>query len=505
MLYRFMAIFLILCGFAFGYDDVGCLVGGSSASNSHPGFFALGGVAGITAAQAHNGNGESFFEDTGLAVADDGGSIEITAALDGDFADLLVGMGVYVTWTDTGGGGTGTDGPQIIIAIDTGTNPDTITIGGWLAIYAGDDVGIVVGGAVEIVDGLQEVLDNTTIGSAAAQNVFVYMTGNATITADIAKDVGGGSASTMWHLYGCDETYTRVTPTRTSIGTGKANGPLDTTDMPTITLNSGVEFGVPVNYVHIDGIYFTGSSTDTYGMVGTSTGDYQIYSNCVFLNAGNGAGSRAISTDKYGRIYNCDAFATGANEITRCFQTGTSVSVINCRGTNTSTSATSSVFAVAYGAIQNCLAYDGAGIGVYLYNSNGFSSTITGCTFENLLTAIKFFTTSTAFPTLVANNVVMNCTNFIDNPGASNILIAGFYNQLNTITTSYPADVVGELGFQDLTSDPLFVSAANDDYNLQAASPAKNSGPFLTNRGAMSDAEAAGGGIFPQKIERRGD
>jgi len=61
-------------------------------------------------------------------------------------------------------------------------------------------------------------------------------------------------------------------------------------------------------------------------------------------------------------------------------------------------------------------------------------------------------------------------------------------------TTDYETDLVGDIGFQDLSSDPLYISAANNNYNLQSGSPAKNSGPLKTNRGAMSDAEAGGGG-----------
>ena len=298
----------------------------------------------------------------------------------------------------------------------------------------------------------------------------------------------------MWHLYGCNSSYVQITPTRTAIGAGKANGPLDTSGMPTITLNAGVEFGIPVNYIHVDGIYFTGSSTDSFGMIGTSTGDYQSYTNCVFLNAGNGGNSRALATDKYSLIYNCDAFATGANAATRSFHMGTEARIINCRGTNISTDTTSSVFAIGLGTVVNCLAYDSPGVGVYLYNSNSFPSQIVGCSFKGLGTAIKFHTTATVYPTVIVGNIARSCTNFIDNPAASDVLVSALYNHLNNNTTDYPADVIGVLGFQDLTTDPLFVNEGTDDYNLQSGSPAKNSGAFLTNRGAMSDVEAGAGG-----------
>ena len=61
--------------------------------------------------------------------------------------------------------------------------------------------------------------------------------------------------------------------------------------------------------------------------------------------------------------------------------------------------------------------------------------------------------------------------------------------------TIYPADLVGELAFQDIYGAGAdFVNAGAKDFNLQATSPAKNTSPLLTNIGAMSDIEASGGG-----------
>ena len=85
-------------------------------------------------------------------------------------------------------------------------------------------------------------------------------------------------------------------------------------------------------------------------------------------------------------------------------------------------------------------------------------------------------------------------SNQVDSFEIIKIRIIAMFNSVDTVTTDYD-DFVGDLGFQDIVDgNTLFVNEANDDYNLQSGSDAKNSGPFLTNRGAMSDAEAAGAG-----------
>lgn len=93
MLYRLM-LFLLLCTTTvLAQPDIGCLVGGSSSAGVNPGFFS---ISTITVSQAHNGNGASWFTDTGLAVSDEPTNIRVTAAIDGDFANVTAGMGIQI-------------------------------------------------------------------------------------------------------------------------------------------------------------------------------------------------------------------------------------------------------------------------------------------------------------------------------------------------------------------------------------------------------------------------
>ena len=124
-----------------------------------------------------------------------------------------------------------------------------------------------------------------------------------------------------------------------------------------------------------------------------------------------------------------------------------------------------------------------------------FPMVVANCTFENMLTCITLPSSGSNWGHYIVNNIAANCTNFIDNPAGVDHEVFAAFNHLYNNTTDYPTDIFGELGFQDLTSDPLFVNEGTDDYNLQSGSPAKNSGPFKTNRGAMSDIDAGGDGL----------
>ncbi len=207
---RLISIFLILCGYVVG-ATTGCLVGGVGANAANPGFFD---IDVITVSQAHNSsNGAQFFTDTAVAMANPSASLtELTANLDGDFASIIPGMGIQCTFNDTGGGGTATDGPYFVTAVDTGANPDTLQIDLiWTGALVGDDVDIVIGGALpNTTTGLQQALDDDTKGDAASQNVIIFSFDGGSsvdITAQILVTSGGGTGSFVKYWIGSDSAY----------------------------------------------------------------------------------------------------------------------------------------------------------------------------------------------------------------------------------------------------------------------------------------------------------
>ena len=484
MRYKCLLILLLCCRSAFALDFA-FNVGGAAAHLLNGG----GASDAVALANISGASGSVIAAPVSVTMSNNGSGV---VRLTGGFTGSEVGHIIHVTFASAY-----TSGRRLVTAVDGGSTWVDIT-DAYTSTVAVSQVR--VGGAVPIIGGgtltewgLQEVLDDTAFGSAAANNVDIYQTGDATLTGNLVKDAGGGSATTLWHWYGCDSSYVRITPTRTvASGGSKANKLLDVTGMPNIDTDTFF-VTIAVDYTHVDGIFVSGSSGDTNGLLGDTAADHQIYSNCVVSNSNVGANTRAIRTDDYGIIYNCDALCTGATGTTIGIDVSATGEIINCRAEITSNDVASCAFELDYGSIENCITYDGSGIGVR-WESASFPTSVSYCTFENVLTAIELHTAGSNYSNYVIGNIAKDCTNFINNPAGTNHIVIAMYNHLNNNTTNYPADVVGVLGFQDLTSDPLFVSEANDNYNLQATSPAKNSGPFLNNRGAMSDIDAGGGG-----------
>ncbi len=207
-------IFLILCSFAMA--DVACIVGGSSSAATNAGWYDPDQV---DASDVDGGNGAALASGQGV-VEDAAGNVAIR---DTDAFGLAVaGQFIYGNFLSD----THTDGRYIIQAVE---NDDAIRLE--IAYISGTEgVDWTLGGAVPIVDAtfeLQDVLDDTTIGDAAAQNVDIYVAGSGTLTATIDVDTGGGSATTLKSIIGVNSSYvddgTQVTLTAQAAA-GLTNG-----------------------------------------------------------------------------------------------------------------------------------------------------------------------------------------------------------------------------------------------------------------------------------------
>lgn len=402
-----------------------------------------------------------------------------------EVGEVVSGTGVYIE--DFNGDDITDDDWYIANRIDD----NTIELVGETYV---DDVGqtatVTWGGAI---DGLASlIVVATDFVDASSYNCDILIKGNETLAGDLTLASGGGTLSTMLRFLGVDANWDRIVPTRAAIGAGKANGLLDTSGMPTITLNNGVEFGINQSYMQLDGLFFTGDSPSTSGMVGTTVNDIQLITNCAFKNINNTAAAHTFRSDNYVRAVNCDFIATGATNATVCFSADQHAVIAQCRFENASSSATSNAVIANQLFITNSLFYDMSGIAIIFDSSSPTESAVLNCTFENVLTCIQTPNNDDLYPYVIVGNVAKDCTTFLNNQHASDVLVLAMFNHLSAVTNSYDK-TAGEIGFQDLASDPLFVDEGNDDYNLQATSDAKNSGPFLTNRGSMSDAEAGGG------------
>ncbi len=480
-----LIIGLLLCGVAFGAIGVDFVsfswdAGGSSAATN-------GGAA--TKSAWDGGSPSDFFNtSTGAAIVSVN-AVNVTTANAGSKLNINHAATTAVT-TGTIAlidfAATYADAYYVVTFVDN----ENVTIA---VAYSGDTTcDIDIGGTI---NGLANIV-NTDLADASSVNCEVLIKGDETFAGDVTLSGGGGTALTMLRFLGVDSSWVRVVPTRTTASGGSiANYLLKTADnhMPKITLNAGIEFILNQDYIHVDGLYFTGNSVSNTGLVGSSSASFQIFSNCVFENASTAGGnSRATATNMYGLYDNCDFLCTGATGNIICVNMGSAATIINCRAVLSTSDTASRAFAVGYGSIVNSIVYDGAGIGA-IKTTTTFPMVVANCTFENMLTCITLPSSGSNWGHYIVNNIAANCTNFIDNPAGVDHEVFAAFNHLYNNTTDYPTDIFGELGFQDLTSDPLFVSEANDDYNLQNASPANAPRPFGPG-GAMPVIAGVGGG-----------
>lgn len=406
------------------------------------------------------------------------------------FAGAEVGHLVHVTFASVYA-----SGRRPIVAVDPSGDwieiPDNFT-----STVAVSNVR--VGGAVPILGGgagtnwgLQEVFDDS-LASAASDNVSIYMTGDETLSIDLDKDAGGGSSTTMWHWFGCDSDYVRITPIRlTPSGGANANGLLDTDNMPTITCGAN-SVNLDTAYLHVDDIYFTGTNTGT--MVGTATGNFVILTNCSVANAGNNSSSIAYRANDSCVAINCDFTATGATAATIAADFDADSSTKNCRITNSSSSASSRGLQINSGIVNHCLLHSMSGIGIKIQGPTDVHS-VDYCTFEGVAKAVETPNVAETQLFTGVGNIFVDCAAAYESlyVATDNQNLFAYYDVMNNVTNPN-VGFSGDVAFQRLTSDPLFVSVANGNYDLQSGSPAKSSGPFKTNRGSHNDEESGGAG-----------
>ncbi len=482
MLYR-IAIFLLYCSIAFA--QVGCLVGGSSAHANYAGWFDS---STISASDAHSGNGLSldslvtvtvdYTNSTARLRINESGAFTNTVA--GSYGKFVFQSGVYAAFS----------GKYKVFLVDVS--------GAWIDIdlaYISDDTAILdcwIGGAVPIVSGsydLQDVLDDTTIGSAASQDVDIYVTSASTVTltTTIVIDVGGGSSTTRKRMLACDSSYAY----------SKGSVTFDTT------------------------------SNLTNGLIQLGTGSGISYVEIIGLIIDGGAGA----TDAERGIYCADA-------------TTDNISIIDCtikdvtEAPGHGLSLEGDSYFVINTEIDNCL------IGAYMGGSDGLYSRWEGCSIHhcigdglyvdgvrNVITHTEFFRngddglviTDTGggayidhctFLLNTGDGVSVNVAAldvFITNCASSgnggygynisdnNVFSLGIfgYNHSYNETDCSDTGTWATLGIgNNITGDPKFNNTGDgtEDLDLQASSPLIGAGVNGSNSGSGNHAAGGGGG-----------
>ena len=325
---------------------------------------------------------------------------------------------------------TGNDLTDLWYIAERSGDDDTIKLlGSTYVDDVGDTATIRVGGAIS---GLSDLITYAPdLIDATNYNEYVYINGDETIAVDTTIATGGGTASTLLSLLGVDSSWVRVVPTRTTANGGTiANYLLNTSIMPTITLSANAEFLLNVPYVHVDGLYFTGDTG--VQVVGTSSGDYQSYTNSVFKNITTSNGAMALRTDNYSYVNNCDIIAFGATGDTVAFRADLNVIVNNCRIINNSSLTSSKGMLIQFGVVTNSLFDSIQGIAInWTLSTSSLMQYVANNTFWECGTDVSYPNSAPAQFKIFVNNISSgNDTTVIDNLYTSDVLFFGYYNRI---------------------------------------------------------------------------
>jgi len=343
---------------------MGCLVGGSSAANTNAGWFDSDviGVADATAA-----NGAALNSNAGGAVTSGGGAnVRITDAF--QFGNTVVGSYIRVDFTDD----THADGIYRVNIVD-----DSYVE---IELAYVDDENVTswsVGGAVPIVDGtcgLQEVLDDN-LGSAAANDVDIYVTGSDTATATIVADTGGGASGMLKRIIGTNASYVAdgTYATITADSANLAGGPI-------------IQI-VDLSYITFENIHVVVSGDaaaageDGFQLANTVSKTCVSFFNCkatdAYIGINYSGGSKVAS---YSHVIDC----TSVGSVQYGMDIGSATTITDCyiitagsRGINVGT---------AHGVtFDGCIIESGAS-GIY-FNENTGAVCVRNCSFYNQTTA----------------------------------------------------------------------------------------------------------------------
>jgi hypothetical protein len=489
-------IFFLMCVTA--YANTACLVGGSSASNTNAGFYDPDEA---TKANSFNANGAAIITATGVTYDHTGGTVERMFSQAGIGTGVEVGMYAYTSGTNITTGRykvTTVAGDDSYIAcsaiVATGDNADSV---------------VNVGGAVPIVDAtfdLQDVLDDTTIGSAASQNVDIYITGTGTTAATIDLDAGGGSTTTSKILWASDTSYD-YSPGSCTINT-------------TTTLANGLfQFSVE-DYYGFYGIIFDAGGKDSsraaycVNAAGTGDGVGSVFGACQFTGASSD-GYHMNTNDTY--LVGCEANANGGAGIST-ITSSTKIQVVACdvHDNDQHGIAHRSARAVFIG---NTIHNNGLDAGTYhgLHELASVSNaTFIGNTLYLNDNGNGFNRSSGSAGGVFYNNTCVDNDGYGYNFNGTVPAYFGYnHASLNTTdatdaTTDFTNYGAGNNidGVQAVGA--IFVDAGNDDFTPVTGSDLIDAGLDATlageqDIGAIQQAAGAGTSTFPRYIERHGD
>lgn len=354
--------------------------------------------------------------------------------------------------------------------------------------------------------------DGSSIANAMSYATFTdYMVTGGSFTAapgdrfNIIGAITGRTTTTDTWVNGGNSTSPVIVRGWTSGGTTpyagrtNGNGPLITTNFPTISYTTG-RINITGSWILVECLSITGAPSNAVITLGAEG----AIRSCAVVNSSTNAAAVGIGATSTGNeVLDCDASLTGASGGSAAIsnQAGASCSD-SCRITVTSSTAagiTCNNTSILYG---NTI-YGNGGVGISMPTTTGRpwirNNTIVGCASDG----IDIVTGATVLQRVVGNMITDNGGYGVDfNSAAVGAFVA--YNRTRDNTSgayNLATDWVAATSYGNVTTDTGgpstdYVNSGTGDYNLIAASPATSASlPQYGSMGALQrDQTGSGGG-----------
>lgn len=378
----------------------------------------------------------------------------------------------------------------LITAVSVGVSITCATNGASASISTGVGVsGVInIGGALATVGSL----GSATLGAVAGNVIGVQQGSGFTLTATDTFAASGTSTLPI-----------KIIGYKTTIGDGyrgrtNDNGPLITTNMPSLAYNSTFQLNSTGTFLLFESLNISGNvNTRLLQMAGNSR-----VVRCKVSNAGTSSAPIAIGTG--GIISDCDAALTGAATGGAAVSLSVPGSVVQgSRITVASTSCTGVSAGVTNGAftISNNTIFGAGSIGVSLSVTSSLyvisGNTITGFTGDG----VNLITGFTGMLCLTGNCITDNGGFGLNGVSTANAIFDA-YNRYRDNTSGNTNSATGWLAatsYGDVTSGngtSDYINAAGNDYRLKSTSPAVGAAiPAYDSMGALQQQATSGGGM----------
>ncbi len=277
----------------------------------------------------------------------------------------------------------------------------------------------------------------------------------------------------------------------TSLARTNGNGPLVTTNYPTISYTTG-QFKITGNFIIVEALQISGANVTGAAGVAASSGTDVFWKRCYIFNSSTNASAAGLAmTGARDSAIDCDVSLTGASGAdVAVLNTTAAVRIIGCRikgGPNGGVRTTAAATIIAFNTI-----YASVGVGIALNSTGGSFSVLYNTVVGGGADAINVITATTVTNILVGNMITDNTGDGIDMVSTSNgAFVSNNRFRDNANTYNNAGNWITATSYNDVTVDTGgpstdYVSSGSNDYNLIYASPATSAGnPAYADIGAL--------------------